>query len=111
MAGCGLIFPEDETTSTSTLPTIVLEETREETLVEAPLAPLPAVVSVVGGETAGQDWEGFAHVVDNSSQTGSMIQSFSIGNASSVTAVLSRVLCIGFACYQQNSNQKTLPLE
>ena len=39
----------------------------------------------MGGETAGQDWEGFALVVDNSSQTGSMIQSFSIGNASSVS--------------------------
>ena len=52
----------------------------------APSCTLPSgSFEVVGGETAGQDWEGFVHVVDNSSQTGSMIQSFSVGTSSTVS--------------------------
>ena len=37
---------------------------------------------ITAGETTGQDWEGNAHVVDNSSQDGSFTQSFSVNGSS-----------------------------
>ena len=85
LAGCGLIFPEDEDTTTSnSAPTA--DTPTDNTTNNTPTCQIASnSFEVVGGETAGQDWESFAHVVDNSSQAGSMIQSFSVNNASSVS--------------------------
>ena len=85
LAGCGLIFPEDEDTTTSnSAPTA--DTPTDNTTNNTPTCQIASnSFEVVGGETAGQDWEGFAHVVDDSSQAGSMIQSFSVNNASSVS--------------------------
>ena len=47
--------------------------------------PASSSFLVTAGETAGQDWEGNAHVVDNSSQNGSFGQSFSVSGSSSVS--------------------------
>ena len=47
--------------------------------------PASTSFEIVAGEPAGQDWEGFVHVVDNSSQDGSLIQSFSVNGSSDVT--------------------------
>ena len=46
--------------------------------------PASTSFEIVAGETTGQDWEGFVHVVDNSSQDGSLIQSFSVNGSSDV---------------------------
>ena len=85
LAGCGLIFPEDEDTTTSnSAPTA--DTPTDNTTNNKPTCQIASnSFEVVGGETAGQDWEGFTHVVDDSSQAGSMIQSFSVNNASSVS--------------------------
>ena len=48
-------------------------------------SPASSSFLLVAGETAGQDWEGNAHVVDNSSQDGSFGQSFSVSGSSSVS--------------------------
>ena len=87
LAGCGLIFPEDEETTSTSTPADDSSggDTGGSSGGGSSCTIASSSFEVVGGETAGQDWEGFAHVVDNSSQTGSMIQSFSIGNASSVS--------------------------
>ena len=87
LVGCGLIFPEDEETTSKSTPADDSSggDTGGSSGGGSSCTIASSSFEVVGGETAGQDWEGFAHVVDNSSQTGSMIQSFSIGNASSVS--------------------------
>ena len=85
LAGCGLIFPEDEETTSTPADDSSGGDTGGSSGGGSSCTIASSSFEVVGGETAGQDWEGFAHVVDNSSQTGSMIQSFSIGNASSVS--------------------------
>ena len=90
LAGCGLIFPEDEDTTTAnsapTADTPTADTPTDNTTNNTPTCQIASnSFEVVGGERAGQDWEGFAYIVDNDSQIGSMIQSFSIGNASSVS--------------------------
>ena len=85
LAGCGLIFPEDEETTSTPADDSSGGDTGGSSGGGSSCTIASSSFEVVGGETAGQDWEGFAHEVDNSSQTGSMIQSFSIGNASSVS--------------------------
>ena len=47
-------------------------------------AKVGAMEVVIGGEQ-GQPWEAYAHVVDDSSQNGYLVQSFSEGTSSSVT--------------------------
>ena len=47
--------------------------------------PASSSFLITAGETTGQDWEGNAAVVDNDSQNGSFIQSFSVNGSSSVT--------------------------
>ena len=76
---------------------IGLEEDEETTTTSAPsgdsggdtggstCAPASTSFEIVAGETTGQDWEGFVHVVDNDSQDGSLIQSFSVNGSSTVT--------------------------
>ena len=112
LAGCGLIFPEDEETTSTSTPADDSSggDTGGSSGGGSSCTIASSSFEVVGGETAGQDWEGFAHVVDNSSQTGSMIQSFSIGNASSVScsACQESVLLWVRLRTPQNSNQKTL---
>ena len=95
LAGCGLIFSEDEDTTTAnsaptadtpTVDTPTADTPTDNTTNNTPTCQIASnSFEVVGGETAGQDWEGFAYVVDDSSQAGSMIQSFSVNNASSVS--------------------------
>ena len=114
LIGCGIILPEDEETTTASAPTPADDSSGGDTGGSSGGGSSCTIASssfeVVGGETAGQDWEGFAHEVDNSSQTGSMIQSFSIGNASSVSCSACQESVLHWVRLRtpQNSNQKTL---
>ena len=74
ITGCALMGLEDDEETTTSTP-------------EGGSACTPASTSfeIVAGETTNQDWEGNAHVVDNDSQEGSLIQSFSVNGNSGVT--------------------------
>ena len=74
ITGCALIGLEDDEETTTSTPSG-----------DSTCTPASTSFEIVAGETAGQDWEGFVHVVDNSSQDGSLIQSFSVNGSSDVT--------------------------
>jgi len=73
ITGCALIGLEDDEETTTSTPSG-----------DSTCTPASTSFEIVAGETAGQDWEGFVHVVDNSSQDGSLIQSFSVNDISDV---------------------------
>ena len=83
IASCAMIgLEEDEDTTTTT--SAPSGDSGGDTDGSA-CTPASTSFEIVAGETTGQDWEGFVHVVDNSSQDGSLIQSFSVNGSSDVT--------------------------
>jgi len=73
ITGCALIGLEDDEETTTSTPSG-----------DSTCTPASTSFEIVAGETAGQDWEGNVHVVDNNSQNGSFIQSFSVNDISDV---------------------------
>jgi len=83
IASCAMIgLEEDEDTTTTT--SAPSGDSGGDTDGSA-CTPASTSFEIVAGETTGQDWEGFVHVVDNDSQDGSLIQSFSVNGSSDVT--------------------------
>ena len=107
LAGCGLIFPENEETASTSTPTDDSSggDTGGSSGGGSSCTIASSSFEVVGGETAGQDWEGFAHVVDNSSQTGSIIRCCQVLISQILVtlhllaaAPVKSLRCIGCAC-------------
>ena len=83
ITSCALIGLEEEEETTTAAPA-PSEDSGSDTG-GSTCTPASSSFLITAGETSGQDWEGNAAVVDNDSQNGSFIQSFSVNGSSSVT--------------------------